>query len=157
WTAGPLTIGSCVAERSEQWSTNESGGGLQVIKGQRFLVTGGAGTIGSTIVDQLAEAGASEIIVLDNFVRGRDMNLAAACVAGNVTIVKGDIRDSDLLRSLMPGIDVVFHQAAIRITQCAEEPRLAIDVLVNGTYEVVEAAADAGVRKIVAASSASVY
>jgi len=57
----------------------------------------------------------------------------------------------------MPGIDVVFHQAAIRITQCATEPRLALEVLVNGTYEIVEAAADAGVRRIVAASSASVY
>ena len=57
----------------------------------------------------------------------------------------------------MPGIDVVFHQAAIRITQCVTEPRLALEVLVDGTYEVVEAAADAGVRKVVAASSASVY
>jgi UDP-glucose 4-epimerase len=57
----------------------------------------------------------------------------------------------------MRGIDVVFHQAAIRITQCATEPRLAVQVLVDGTYEVVEAAADAGVRKVVAASSASVY
>jgi len=57
----------------------------------------------------------------------------------------------------MSGIDLVFHQAAIRITQCAEEPRLALEVLVDGTYEVVEAAADAGVRKVVAASSASVY
>jgi UDP-glucose 4-epimerase len=57
----------------------------------------------------------------------------------------------------MAGTDLVFHQAAIRITQCAAEPRLALEVLVDGTYEVVEAAADAGVRKIVAASSASVY
>ena len=71
--------------------------------------------------------------------------------------MQGDIRDAELVRSVMAGIDVVFHQAAIRITQCASEPRLAIDVLVNGTYEIVEAAADAGVRKIVAASSASVY
>src|SRR4030095_14606069 len=57
----------------------------------------------------------------------------------------------------MPGIDIVFHQAALRITQCAEEPRLAVDVLVNGTFNVLEAAAKAGVRKVVAASSASVY
>jgi UDP-glucose 4-epimerase len=128
-----------------------------VIRGRRFLVTGGAGTIGSTIVDQLAVAGAEEIVVLDNFVRGRPENLAGARAAGNVTVVDGDIRDKDLVRSVMAGIDVVFHQAAIRITQCASEPRLAVDVLVNGTYEVVEAAVDNGVRKIVAASSASVY
>jgi UDP-glucose 4-epimerase len=128
-----------------------------MIAGKRFLVTGGAGTIGSTIVDQLAAAGAEEIVVLDNFVRGRPENLDPALRTGKVRIVDGDIRDRDLLRSLMPGIDVLFHQAAIRITQCASEPRLAVDVLVNGTYEVIETAADAGVRKVVAASSASVY
>ncbi len=128
-----------------------------MIAAHRFLVTGGAGTIGSTIVDQLADAGAAEIVVLDNFVRGRAENLAAAECTGRVTVVDGDIRDRNLVRSLMSGIDVVFHQAAIRITQCAAEPRLALEVLVNGTYEIVEAAADAGVRKVVAASSASVY
>lgn len=128
-----------------------------MIAGGRFLVTGGAGTIGSTIVDQLAAAGAEEIVVLDNFVRGRLENLAPARETGKVRLVDGDIRDGGLVRSLMPGIDIVFHQAAIRITQCATEPRLALEVLVDGTYEVVEAAADAGVGKIVAASSASVY
>jgi UDP-glucose 4-epimerase len=128
-----------------------------MIAGRRFLVTGGAGTIGSTIVDQLAAAGAEEIVILDNFVRGRPENLTSARETGKVRLVNGDIRDGNLVRSLMPGIDVVFHQAAIRITQCATEPRLALEVLVDGTYEVVEAAVDAGVRKIVAASSASVY
>jgi UDP-glucose 4-epimerase len=128
-----------------------------VIAGRRFLVTGGAGTIGSTIVDQLVAARAEKIVVLDNFVRGRSENLRQACASGAVQIVDGDIRNRDLVRSLMPGIDVVFHQAAIRITQCATEPRLALEVLVDGTYEVVEAAAEAGVRKVVAASSASVY
>jgi UDP-glucose 4-epimerase len=128
-----------------------------VITGQRFLVTGGAGTIGSTIVDQLVTAGAAEVVVLDNFVRGRPENLTSARENGTVTVVNGDIRDTGLVRSLMDGIDVVFHQAAIRITQCATEPRLAVQVLVDGTYEVVEAAANAGVRKVVAASSASVY
>lgn len=128
-----------------------------MIKGQRCLVTGGAGTIGSTIVDQLVAADAGEVIVLDNFVRGRRENLAGALGSGKVRIVDGDIRDRDLVAGLMSGIDLVFHQAAIRITQCAAEPRLALEVLVDGTYEVVEAAANAGVRKVVAASSASVY
>ena len=128
-----------------------------MIKGQRFLVTGGAGTIGSTIVDQLVAADAGEVIVLDNFVRGRRENLVGALGSGKVRVVDGDIRDRRLVTALMSGTDVVFHQAAIRITQCAEEPRLALEVLVDGTYEVVEAAADAGVRKVVAASSASVY
>ena len=128
-----------------------------MIAGGRYLVTGGAGTIGSTIVDQLVAARAGEVVVLDNFVRGRPENLTSARESGTVRLVHGDIRDTDLVRSLMHGIDVVFHQAAIRITQCATEPRLALEVLVDGTYEVVEAAADAGVRKVVAASSASVY
>jgi UDP-glucose 4-epimerase len=128
-----------------------------VITGQRCLVTGGAGTIGSTIVDQLVAADAGEIVVLDNFVRGRRENLASVLGSGKVRVVEGDIRDRRLVTDLMAGIDLVFHQAAIRITQCAEEPRLALEVLVDGTYEVVEAAADASVRKVVAASSASVY
>ena len=123
----------------------------------RCLVTGGAGTIGSTIVDQLVAADAAEIVVLDNLTRGRRQNLGRAMASGRVRLEVGDIRDADLVRRLMSGIDLVFHQAAIRITQCAAEPRLALEVLVNGTYEVVEAAADAGVRKIIAASSASVY
>jgi UDP-glucose 4-epimerase len=128
-----------------------------LIKGQRCLVTGGTGTIGSTIVDQLVAAGADEVIVLDNFVRGRRENLAGALSSGKVEIVDGDIRDRGLVTTLMSGTDLVFHQAAIRITQCASEPRLALEVLVDGTYEIVEAAANAGVRKVVAASSASVY
>lgn len=127
------------------------------IEGGRMLVTGGAGTIGSTLVDQLLEAGAGEVVVLDNFVRGRRRNLEAALRSGRVDVVEGDVRDRALVRELTAGVDVVFHQAAIRITQCAEEPRLALEVLVDGTFNVVEAAAAAGVRKLVAASSASVY
>jgi UDP-glucose 4-epimerase len=127
------------------------------IDGGRMFVTGGAGTIGSTLVDQLIEAGAAEVVVLDNFVRGRRRNLEWAAANGNLTVVEGDVRDRDLVRELSAGIDVVFHQAAIRITQCAEEPRLALEVLVDGTFNVVEAAADAGVGRLVAASSASVY
>jgi UDP-glucose 4-epimerase len=123
----------------------------------RCLVTGGAGTIGSTIVDQLVAAGAAEIVVLDNLTRGRPENLDQVMASGRVRLELGDVRDAGLVRRLMSGIDLVFHQAAIRITQCAAEPRLALDVLVNGTYEVVEAAADAGVHKVIAASSASVY
>jgi UDP-glucose 4-epimerase len=128
-----------------------------MIQGERCLVTGGAGTIGSTIVDQLVAAGAAEVTVLDNFVRGRPANLASAMGSGIVRVVDGDIRDRTLVSTLMAGTDLLFHQAAIRITQCATEPRLALEVLVDGTYEVVEAAADAGVRKVIAASSASVY
>ncbi|ODT82095.1 MAG: NAD-dependent epimerase [Pelagibacterium sp. SCN 64-44] len=124
--------------------------------GKRVLITGGAGLIGSHIVDLLTQAAPAEIIVYDNFVRGRMENLAQAQTAMQLTIVHGDVRDITLLNATMRGVDLVFHQAAIRITQCAEDPRLAHDVLATGTFNVLEAAVTAGVEKVVAASSASV-
>ena len=127
------------------------------IKGANVLVTGGAGTIGSTIVDQLLDAGAAHVDVLDNFVRGRMANLETAMPSGRVTVIDGDIRDRDLVHDVVRGKDLVFHQAAIRITQCAEEPRLALEVLVDGSFNVFEAAVESKVSKVVSASSASVY
>ena len=128
-----------------------------MIKGQRCLVTGGAGTIGSTLVDQLVAADAAQVIVLDDLSRGHRENLTGALASDRVRFVEGDITDRQLVRDLMAGIDLVFHLASIRITQCAAEPRLAVEVMCGGTFEIVEAAADAGVRKVVASSSASVY
>jgi UDP-glucose 4-epimerase len=130
---------------------------MSQLQAKRVLITGGAGLVGSHIADQLVRENNPEIIVLDNFVRGRRENLAWAMANGNVRIVEGDLRDTKILAQVMQGVDLVFHQAAIRITQCAEEPRLAVDVLANGTFNVLEAAVAAKVKKIVAASSASVY
>ncbi len=130
---------------------------MSTLRGARVLVTGGAGTIGSTLVDQLLDADVAHVDVLDNLVRGRHENLATAMPSGRVTLVEGDIRDRDLVHDLTRASDLVFHQAAIRITQCAEEPRLALEVLVDGTFTVIEAAAEHKVDKLVLASSASVY
>lgn len=127
------------------------------MRNSRILITGGAGLIGSHIADQLIEEGAKEIVIFDNFVRGRRENLGWALAHSPMTIVEGDLRNSSLIEEVMQGIDIVFHQAAIRITQCAEEPRLALEVLVDGTFNVLESAVKAGVKKLVAASSASVY
>ncbi|RCJ23212.1 NAD-dependent epimerase [Nostoc sp. ATCC 43529] len=127
------------------------------MQNNRVLITGGAGLVGSHIADLLVKEGVAEIIVLDNFTRGRLANLAWAKEHGPVVIVEGDIRDRKLLEEVMQGVDYVFHQAAIRITQCAEEPRLALEVLADGTFNVLEAATKAKVKKVVAASSASVY
>lgn len=127
------------------------------ISAASIFVTGGAGTIGSHIVDQLLDAGAAHIDVLDNLVRGRHANLKEALADGRVTLHEGDIRDKGLVRELTKDKDLVFHEAAIRITQCAEDPRLALEVLVDGTFNVVEAAAELGVSKLISASSASVY
>jgi nucleoside-diphosphate-sugar epimerase len=131
----------------------------QPIEGQRMLVTGGAGTIGSAVVDRLVEAGAAEVVVLDNFVRGRKENLgwAAEQAGDRLRVVEGDINDRALVGELTGGMDLVFHLAAIRITQCAEQPRLALECLVDGTFTILEAAAAAGVKKVIASSSASVY
>ncbi len=126
------------------------------MRDKRVLITGGAGLVGSHIADLVAREEPREIIILDNFVRGRRENLAEAESLFPLTIIEGDIRDAKLLHELFAGVDIVFHQAAIRITQCAEEPRLAHDVLATGTFNVLEAAVAAGVRKVVAASSASV-
>jgi UDP-glucose 4-epimerase len=130
---------------------------MTTLDGARVLVTGGAGTIGSTIVDQLVDAGVAHVDVLDNLVRGRVENLEPALASGRVSLVEGDLRDRDLVHDLTRAADIVFHQAAIRITQCAEEPRLALEVLVDGTFNVLEAAAAHRVDKLVLASSASVY
>jgi UDP-glucose 4-epimerase len=127
------------------------------MRNKRVLITGGAGLVGSSIAEEAARMGAREIIVLDNFIRGRRENLASAMANGRVTMIEGDIMDRSLLKEAFQGIDVVFHQAAIRITQCAEDPRLAFEVLAEGTFNVLQAAVEAKVRKVVAASSASVY
>ena len=124
---------------------------------KRILITGGAGLIGSTIADQLSHDPGNELIVYDNLERGRMDNLAAALGRGSVTFIEGDIRDRDLLAEAAAGVDVIYHQAAIRITQCAEDPRLALEVMADGTFNVLEAAVAAEVGKVVAASSASVY
>jgi UDP-glucose 4-epimerase len=127
------------------------------LQGAEVLVTGGAGTIGSEIVDQLLAAGAAHVDVLDNLVRGRIANLDDALASGRVTLVEGDLRDRDLVHDVTRGKDLVFHEAAIRITQCAEEPRLALEVLVDGSFNVYEAAVEHNVGKLISASSASVY
>ena len=124
---------------------------------ERILITGGAGLIGSHIAELLAQdPKAPEVVILDNFVGGSRENLAGINPA-RLRVIEGDIRDSKTVSEAMKGVDYVFHQAAILITRCAQEPRLAMDVLVNGTFNVLEAAVQHKVKKVVAASSASVY
>ena len=128
------------------------------LDGTRILVTGGAGLVGSTTVDLLLDAHAPrEVVVLDNLSRGSLDNLAQAARDPRLKFVRGDVRDPASVRSAMRGIDAVLHLAALRITACAAAPREALQVMCHGSFNVVEAAQAAGVRRVVAASSASVY
>jgi len=127
------------------------------MKNKRILITGGAGMIGSHIADLCIQDGAKEIVIIDNMVRGRMDNLSWAKANGNIIFVEGDIRDRKLVRSIMEGVDVLFHMAALRITHCVQEPRMALEVMVDATFDLLEAAVQSKVGKVVAASSASVY
>ena len=127
----------------------------------KVLVTGGAGLIGSHVVDLLVDGQQrgefGDIVILDNFVRGnRDNLISSLARGGRIAVVESDIRDRQALEKAMVGVDLVFHLAAIRITQCAEDPRLAMEVLGDGTFNVAEAAANANVSKVIVSSSASV-
>lgn len=130
---------------------------MAALDDSRILVIGGAGFIGSTIVDQLVERPVREVVVLDNLIRGKEANLESALRDPRVSLVEGSILDRELLARLMDGVDYVFHLAALWLYECVHEPRSALDVNVGGTYNVVEAAHAAGVKKVVYSSSASVY
>lgn len=128
------------------------------INGASILVTGGCGLIGSTTIDLLLQDHAPErIVIFDNLDRGTLANVEHALGDRRVTLVRGDIRDVDAVRSVTRGMDAVIHMATLRITACAAEPREALGVMCDGSYNVIEAAHQAGVKKFVTASSASVY
>jgi UDP-glucose 4-epimerase len=125
--------------------------------GKRVLVTGGAGFAGSHIIDLLIEGGCTDVVAIDNMVRGRVDNLARALASGHVRLVEGDIRDHSLMKSLVEGAAIVFHQAALRITQCAAEPKHAMEVMADASFSLFQLCAEAKVSKVILASSASVY
>lgn len=123
----------------------------------RVLVIGGAGFIGSHVVDRLLAEPVREIVVLDNFARGARNNLDAALVDERVSLVEGSIADVELLDELMAGTDYVWLLAALWLYECVHEPRSAIEINCVGTFNVIDAAHRAGVKKVVYSSSASVY
>jgi UDP-glucose 4-epimerase len=128
------------------------------IDGARILVTGGCGLVGSTTIDLLLrEHRPARIVILDNLERGALANVEGALADGRVELVRGDIRDVATMHDVTRGMDAVIHMATLRITACAAEPREALGVMCDGSFNVLEAAQAAGVQKVVAASSASIY
>ncbi len=129
------------------------------IKGRNFLVIGGAGFIGSHVVELLLDAGARHVRIYDNFSRGSLTNLKYALSDPRAMIFPdgGDILHKDILLRAMDGVDGVFHLAALWLLQCMEYPRAAFEVNIEGTFNVIAAAIEAGVKRIVYSSSASVY
>jgi len=139
----------------DQWTVQ--GEPVPSLDGKRILVTGGSGFIGSHIIDLLLDESCQSIVALDNFVRGRRDNLAGALGHANFSLIEGDLRDRGLLRKLVGAADVVFHQAALRITQCAAEPREAMETMVDATFDLIDLCTKTRIEKVVVASSASIY
>jgi UDP-glucose 4-epimerase len=127
------------------------------LNNNRVLVIGGAGFVGSHLVDQLLLERVREVVVLDNFVRGTRVNLREAVKDKRLKLIDGSVTDVNLLRELMKDTDCVFHLAALWLFECVHQPRSALEVNVVGTFNVMETAQEAGVKKVVYSSSASVY
>jgi UDP-glucose 4-epimerase len=129
------------------------------ITGSKILVIGGAGLIGSHVVDELLKEDIKEVIVYDNFCRGTHENLEVALKDPRCRIyeIGGDILQTDILDTAMKGVDGVIHLAALWLLQCYEYPRAAFDVNIRGTFNVLEACVANNIKRIVYSSSASVY
>jgi UDP-glucose 4-epimerase len=129
------------------------------IKGKRFLVIGGAGFIGSHVVNELLQHDVAEVIIFDNFTRGKITNIQESLTDPRCSVFQdgGDIRDTDILDQAMKGIDGVFHLAAMWLLHCKEYPRTAFETNIQGTFNVLEACVNNGVSKLIYSSSASVY
>ena len=127
------------------------------ISGSKILVIGGAGLVGSHLVDQLILEDVEEVIVFDNFVRGTRENLESAMKSSKTRIIEGDMTNLSELKNALKDIDFVYLLAALWLLQCAENPREGLEVNVVGTYNALEACVEAEVQKLIFSSSASVY
>ena len=129
------------------------------IRGKKILIIGGAGLIGSHIVEELLKEDVKEVIVYDNFCRGTFENLTEALKDPRCRIfeIGGDILQTDILNTAMKEVDGVVHLAALWLLQCYEYPRAAFDVNIRGTYNVIEACVANNIERLVYSSSASVY
>jgi UDP-glucose 4-epimerase len=129
------------------------------LKGAKVLVTGGAGFIGSFVVGELLKTEVGQVVVYDNFARGKRSYLDPYKHDSRLSLFLdgGDIREVDILDAAMAGCDYVIHLAAMWLLHCKDFPRTAFHVNIEGTFNILEACVKHGVKKLVYSSSASVY
>jgi UDP-glucose 4-epimerase len=130
---------------------------MQIDANSKILITGGAGFIGSYVVEELLKIAPSKITILDNLIRGTYDNMRSFINNPNVEFIEGDVRDTELLEKCIAGKDYVFHMAALRINACAANPREGFEVMIRSTFEVAELCVKHKIKKIIYSSSASVY
>ena len=133
--------------------------GKYSLKDAKVLVIGGAGFIGSHLVKKLLENPVKEVIIYDNFTRGKLENIKESLQDKRCYIYPygGDVREIDVLNKAMEGVDYVFHLAAMWLLHCKDFPRTAFDVNIAGTFNILESCVNSGVKKLIFSSSASVY
>ena len=129
------------------------------LKNSKILVIGGAGFIGSFVVSELLKEDISEVVIYDNFARGKKQYISASLKDSRCSIfpIGGDIREIDILNKAMKGKDYVFCLAAMWLLHCKDYPRTAFDVNISGTFNVLEACVQNNIKKLIWSSSASVY
>ena len=129
------------------------------IRNKKILVIGGAGFIGSHVVSELLKTDVAQVVIYDNFARGKKSNIAPYLKDPRCTIYPngGDIRDVDVLDAAMKGMDGVVHLAAMWLLHCKDFPRTAFHVNIEGTFNVLEACVQNNIQRLVCSSSASVY
>ena len=127
------------------------------VKNTQILVTGGAGFIGSYVVEELLKKEPARIVILDNLIRGSYENMESFLKNPVVEFVAGDIRDKELLEKCITGCDYVFHMAALRINSCAANPENGFEVMLRATFNVAELCVKHKIKKVIYSSSASVY
>lgn len=127
------------------------------IKNSKIFITGGAGFVGSHLVEELLPYNPKKIYILDNLFRGSLANMSSFIKDPRVEFIKADIRDIDIVNRIMAKSDYCYHMAALRINACAADPQEAFDVMIKGTYDIFLSAKEHNIKKIIYSSSASVY
>ena len=132
---------------------------MKKLENSKVLVIGGSGFIGGFVVSELLKHQVSEVVIYDNFARGKSTNIIESLKDPRCSVYPfgGDVRETDILDTAMKGIDYVFHLAAMWLLHCKDYPRTAFDVNIAGTFNVLEACVKNNVKKLISSSSASVY